>query len=66
MLEFHAQVCWVIIGDFKLWLGQVKSEFDLKRPKMTRTVRASILSMFYIKFCSVQLCTIINQSSSVF
>ena len=66
MLEFHSHMCWVIFVDFKVWLGRVKLEFDLKRPKMTRSIRASILSVFYIKFCSVRLCTIINQSSSVF
>ena len=40
MLEFQAHVCWVITVDYKVRLGQVKSEFDWKRPKLTRSVRA--------------------------
>ena len=28
MLEFQAQICWVITVDYKVRLGQVKSEFD--------------------------------------
>ena len=49
MLEFKAHICWVITADYKVRLGQVKSEFDQKRPKLTRSVRASILSIFSIK-----------------
>ena len=46
MLEFQAHICWVITVDYKVRLGQVKSEFDWKSPKLTRSVRASKLSMF--------------------
>ena len=28
MLEFQAHICWVITVDYKVRLGQVKSEFD--------------------------------------
>ena len=27
-LEFQAHICWVITVDYKVILGQVKSEFD--------------------------------------
>ena len=53
MLEFQAHICWVITVDYKVRLGQVKSEFDSKRPKLTRSVWASILSIFSIKYNSV-------------
>ena len=33
MLEFQTHICWVITVDCKVRLGQVKSEFDWKRPK---------------------------------
>ena len=54
MLEFQAHICWVITVDYKVKLGQVKSEFNMKSQKLTRSVRASILSMFAIKSYSVQ------------
>ena len=53
MLEFQAHFCWVITVDYKVRLGQVKSEFDWKSPKLTRSVRASILSRFSMKSNSV-------------
>ena len=53
MLEFQAHVCWVITVDYKVRLGQVKSEFDRKRPKLTRSVQASKLSIFSVKSHSV-------------
>ena len=53
MLEFQAHICWVITVDYKVRLGQVKSEFDWKRPKLTRSVRASKLSIFSWKYNSV-------------
>ena len=53
MLEFQAHICWVITVDHKVRLGQVKSEFDWKSPKLTRSVRASKLSMFPTKSYSV-------------
>ena len=28
MLEFQAHICWVITVDYKVRLGQVKSEFN--------------------------------------
>ena len=28
MIEFQAHIYWVITVDYKVWLGQVKSEFD--------------------------------------
>ena len=55
MLEFQAHFCWVITVDYKVRLGQVKSEFDWKRPKLTRSVRASKLSLLSIKYSSVDL-----------
>ena len=51
MLEFQAHICWVITVDYKVRLGQVKSEFDWKSPKLTRSVQAS---KFQSKF---NLCT---------
>ena len=39
--------------DYKVRLGQVESEFDWKRPKLTRSVRASKLSVFSTKYNSV-------------
>ena len=53
MLEFQAHVCWVITVDYKVRLGQVKSEFNWKRPKLTRSVRASKLSVISMKYNSV-------------
>ena len=53
MLEFQAHICWVITVDYKVRLGQVKSEFDWKRPKLTRSIRASKLSIFSVKSHSV-------------
>ena len=53
MLEFQAHICWVISVDYKVRLGQVKSEFDRKRPKLTRSIRASKLSTFSIRYNSV-------------
>ena len=53
MLEFQAHICWVITLNYKVRLGQVKSEFESKRPKMTRSVRASKLSIFSVKHNSV-------------
>ena len=61
MLEFQAHICWVITVDYKVKLGQVKSEFDWKRPKLTRPIRASILSILSIKPHSVQ-CIKISKS----
>ena len=55
MLEFQAHICWVITVDYKVRLGQVKSEFDWKRPKLTRSVRALKLSIFSMKSHSVYL-----------
>ena len=37
MLEFQAHICWVITVDHKVRLGQVDSEFDWKRPNLTRS-----------------------------
>ena len=54
MLEFQAHICWVITVDYKVRLGQAKSEFDWKRPKLTRSVRASKLPIFSIKYNSVR------------
>ena len=54
MLEFQAHICWVITVDYKVRLGQVKSEFDRKRPKLTRSVRASKLSIFSVNSNSVR------------
>ena len=54
MLEFQAHIFWVITVDFKVRLGQVKSEFHLKSQKLTRSVRASKLSIFTMKYNSVQ------------
>ena len=54
MLEFQAHICWVITVDYKVRLGQVKSEFDWKRPKLTRSLRASKLSIFSTKSYSVR------------
>ena len=53
MLEFQAHICWVITVDYKVRLGEVKSEFDWKRPKLTRPVRAPKLSIFAIEYNSV-------------
>ena len=53
MLEFQTHICWVMTVDYKVRLVQVNSEFDWKRPKMTRSVRASKLSRFSIKLNSV-------------
>ena len=53
MLEFQTHICWVITVDYKVRLGQVKSEFHGKRQKLTRSVRASKLSMFSIESNSV-------------
>ena len=53
MLEFYVHICWVITVLYKVRLGQVKSEFDWKRPKLTRSVRASKLSIFSVKYNSV-------------
>ena len=53
ILEFQAHICWVITVDYKVRLAQLKSEFDWKRPKLTRSVRASKLSIFSIKFYTV-------------
>ena len=50
MLEFQAHICWVITVDYKVRLGQVKSEFNQKRQKLTRSVRASKLSIFSTKY----------------
>ena len=33
-LEFLAHICWVIIVDYKVRLGQVKSEFYLEKTKI--------------------------------
>lgn len=52
-LEFQAHICWVIIVDYKVRLGEVKSEFNRKGPKLTCSVRASKLSIFFVKFNSV-------------
>ena len=54
MLEFHAHFRWVIIVDYKVRLGQVKLDFDWKSPKLTRSIRASKLSIFSTKSNSVQ------------
>ena len=43
----------MITVDYKVRLGQVKSEFDGKSPKLTRSVRASKLSEFSVKSHSV-------------
>ena len=48
MLEYQAHICWVITADYKVRLGQVKSEFDTKSPKLTRSVQASKLSIFTV------------------
>ena len=53
MLKFQAHICWVINVDYKVRLGQVKSEFDLKSQKLTRSVQASKLSIFSVKSNSV-------------
>ena len=53
MLELQAHFCWVITVDYKVRLGQVKSEFNRKRAKLTRSVPASILSIFSEKPNSV-------------
>ena len=53
MIEFQAHICWMISVDYKVRLGQVKSEFDWKSPKLTRSVQASKLSIFSIKHNSV-------------
>ena len=53
MLEFQAHICWVISLNYKVKLGQVKSEFDWKRPKLTRSGQASKLSIFSVKSYSV-------------
>ena len=53
MIEFQAHICWVITVDYKVRLGQVKSEFDWKSPKLTRSVRASKLSVFFLKYYTV-------------
>ena len=53
MLEFQAHICWVITVAYKVRLGQVKIEFNRKIPKLTRSVRASKLSVFSIKSNSV-------------
>ena len=55
MLEFQTHICWVITLDYKVRLGQVKSEFNWKRQKLTRSVRASKLSLLSIKYSSVDL-----------
>ena len=34
MLEFQAHICWVKTVDYKVRLGQVKSEFDSKKSKI--------------------------------
>ena len=54
MLEFQAHICWVITVGYKVRLGQVKSQFNWKRPKLTRSVRASKLSIFSIESYSVE------------
>ena len=54
MLEFQAHICWVITVDYKVRLGQVKSEFDWKRPKLTRSIRAPKSSIFSVKSNSVK------------
>ena len=53
MLEFPAHICWVITVDDKVRLDQVKSEFEWKRPNLTRSIRASKLSVFSTKYNSV-------------
>ena len=53
MLEFQAYICWMITLDYKVRLGQVKSEFNRKRPKLTRSIPASKLSIFPMKYNSV-------------
>ena len=59
MLEFQAHICWVTTVDYKVRLGQEKSEFDWERQKLTRSVRASKLSIFSVKSHSV--CDIIER-----
>ena len=54
-LSFQTHICWVISVDSKVRLGQVKSEFDWKRAKLTRSVRALKLSMLSLKSYSVRL-----------
>ena len=53
MLEFQSHICWMITVDYKVRLGQVKSEFDWKRPKLTHSVQASKLSIFSVNSYSV-------------
>ena len=55
MLEFQTHICWVITVGYKVRLGQVKSEFDWKSPKLTRSNWASELSIFLIESYSVPL-----------
>ena len=43
----------VVLVDYKVRLGQVKSKFDWNRQKLTRSGRASKLSIFSIKSNSV-------------
>ena len=53
MLEFQAHICWVMTVDYKVRLGQARSEFELKSQKLTRSVRALKLSLFSVKSNSV-------------
>ena len=55
MLEFQSHICWVITVDYKVRLGQVKSEFDWKSPKLNRSVRAAKLSISTVESYSVHL-----------
>ena len=55
MLEVQAHICWVITVDYKVRLGQVKSEFNWKRPKLTRSGRALKLSRFCMKSHRVRM-----------
>ena len=52
-------ICLVTSVDYKVRLGQVKSEFDWKRQKLTRSVRALKLSIFSQKSYSVDVFIII-------
>ena len=47
----------VVLVDYKVRLGQVKSEFDWKSPKLTHSIQASKLSVFSMKYNSVRYIT---------
>ena len=40
MLDFQALIYWVMSVEYKVRLGQVKSEFECKIPKLTHSTWA--------------------------